>query len=179
MAENLPHHTPGTVPMAAVDWDGEMPVRMRALFPALVFKSYLDQHWVECVPADVLAVIEHLLNHERFDMLVDLTAVHWPTAPEPFEVVYILYSFASNSRIRVKTRCAGEVPSIVPLFAGADWMEREAYDMFGVRFSGHQDLKRILLPEDWHGFPLLKEKSIVDMDNNWVQRNLGIESGQS
>lgn len=179
MAENLPHHTPGAVPMAVVDWDGDLPQGLRAAFPDLAFKSYLDQHWIECAPALVSALLVHLRDAAAFDMLTDLTAVHWPTHPEPFEIVYILYSFERNERVRVKTRALLEVPSVVPIYAGANWLEREAFDMFGVHFTGHPDLKRILMPEDWNGFPLLKDKSIIAMDNDWVQRNLGIESGQS
>jgi NADH-quinone oxidoreductase subunit C len=169
--------------MQAVEWDGTLPARLRAEFTALTmeFKSYLGQNFVQVPVHAVRDVVRFLRDREHFDMLTDLTCVDRPTDPERFEIVCILYSFASNERMRVKARVAldAEVPSIVAVFVAADWLEREVFDMFGVRFSDHPDLKRILMPEDWNGFPLRKEVSITGMDNDWVERNLGIESGQS
>jgi NADH-quinone oxidoreductase subunit C len=113
-------------------------------------------------------------------MLTDVTAVDYPKDSARFEIIYILYSFRMNQRVRVKTRVseAQGVPSLVPLFDAANWLEREVFDMFGIQFTGHPNLKRILMPDDWHGFPLRKDASIIGMDQEWVQKNLGIESGQ-
>ena len=82
--------------------------------------------------------------------------------------------------IRVKIMIAdGEsVPSAVPIWATANWLEREVFDMFGIRFDGHPDLKRILLPDGWKGYPLRKDYGIIQQDQEWVRANLGIESGQ-
>jgi NADH-quinone oxidoreductase subunit C len=79
-----------------------------------------------------------------------------------------------NRRLRVKVAVAdGEsCPSVTELWAGADWMEREAYDMFGVRFEGHPDLRRILLPPDWPGHPLRKEYPIEYRDNEWTDKHI-------
>jgi NADH-quinone oxidoreductase subunit C len=74
---------------------------------------------------------------------------------------------------------AGEkVPSVTSVWPTANWLEREIYDMFGVDFEGHPDLKRILLPDEWTGHPLRKDYDILKQDENWVRANLGIESGQ-
>jgi NADH-quinone oxidoreductase subunit C len=80
----------------------------------------------------------------------------------------------------VKTQIAdGEsLSSSVPVWATANWLEREVFDMFGIKFDGHPDLKRILLPDGWKGHPLRKDYGILQQDNEWVQINLGIESGQ-
>jgi NADH-quinone oxidoreductase subunit C len=80
----------------------------------------------------------------------------------------------------VKTQITdgASLPSSVPIWPGANWLEREVFDMFGIKFDGHPDLKRILLPEDWKGHPLRKDYSILQQDKEWVQINLGIESGQ-
>ncbi|HYP28485.1 MAG TPA: NADH-quinone oxidoreductase subunit C [Blastocatellia bacterium] len=110
-----------------------------------------------------------------FDMCTDLTAIHWPErAGEEFDVVVLLYSVAKNRRLRVKTALAENAacPSVTHIWAGADWMEREVYDMFGIRFDGHPDLRRILLPVDWPGHPLRKEYPIEYRDNEWTDRHI-------
>ncbi|HHN74777.1 MAG TPA: NADH-quinone oxidoreductase subunit C [Acidobacteria bacterium] len=114
------------------------------------------------VPVDALLDVMAFLRDDpecSYDFLTDVTAVHWPADAEPFEVVYHLYSFERNTRLRVKTRLGPEpkLPSVVELWPGANWLERECYDMFGVTFEGHPDLRRILMPDDFEGWPLRKE----------------------
>jgi len=111
--------------------------------------------------------------------LADETAVHWPKEEE-FEIVYILYSFKANEYLRMKTRIKEweDIESVVSIWTTADWLEREVYDMFGVRYVNHPDLRRILLPEDWTGFPLRKDYNIRLQDVEWVRKHLGIDSGQ-
>jgi NADH-quinone oxidoreductase subunit C len=104
----------------------------------------------------------------RFDVLMDLTAVDYSRYPgredgPRFEVVYHLYSLGHNHRLRLKTRVEeddAEVPSAVGLWPIADWFEREVWDMFGVRFAGHPDLRRLLLYEEFVGHPLRKDYPI-------------------
>ena len=183
MPENLPHRAPSATPMQAGEWSGELPDRLRAALPDLQlrFLTYLNQNFVEADAGAITVLLQHLQTAEAFDMLTDLTAVDHPTDEKRFEVLYVLYSFAHNTRIRVKVRAGLDepVPSVTVLYPAANWLEREVFDMFGIPFSGHPDLKRILMPEDWQGFPLRKDKAIIDMDQEWVQRNLGIESAQS
>ncbi|MCR9254908.1 MAG: NADH-quinone oxidoreductase subunit C [Alphaproteobacteria bacterium] len=94
-----------------------------------------------------------------FKMLVDVTAVDYPEAEERFEVVYNLMSTKNNTRIRVKLTTDEEnpVPSVVPVFSAANWLEREVWDMFGIMFSGHPDLRRILTDYGFEGHPLRKD----------------------
>ena len=119
-------------------------------------------------------------DEEKFNMLVDLTAVDWPKREKRFDVVLNLYSFAKNERLRLKAH-AGEnepAPSVCEIWPAANWMERECYDMFGIVFEGHPNLTRILLPDEWQGYPLRKDYDILKQDTDWVRENLGIESGQ-
>jgi NADH-quinone oxidoreductase subunit C len=142
--------------------------------------SYVGQNYL-VVDHDIIHDVLHLLrDDEAFDYCVDVTAVHYPKNEKPFEVVYILYSFPKNERIRVKTSIAeGEaIPTVSDLWVTADWLEREFFDMFGITFAGHPNLKRILLPDGWKGYPLRKDYPILLQDKEWVQINLGIESGQ-
>jgi NADH-quinone oxidoreductase subunit C len=168
--------------MAATVWESEFTARMaNALRTAEVkFETYLGQNFVSLLASRVLEAVRYLHSAEEFDFLVDITAVDYPKDPQRFELIYILYSFARNERIRLKARTADDqaMPSLTSVFKGADWLEREAFDMFGIRFEGHPNLKRILLPDEWQGHPLRKDASIIGMDNAWVQAHLGIESGQ-
>jgi len=106
----------------------------------------------------------HLLKDERgFDLLVDVTCVdylNYRDASHRFGLVYLLASTATNERLTVRVYLNEpdlKVPSMVPLWAGANWMEREVFDMFGIRFDGHPDLRRILMPEEFAAFPLRKD----------------------
>jgi NADH/F420H2 dehydrogenase subunit C len=94
-----------------------------------------------------------------FDFCSDVTASDWPTRARRFDVIYCLYSTRHRTRVRLKVR-AGEsdpVPSVSGLWPAANWLEREVYDLFGVNFTGHPDLRRILMPDDWQGFPQRKD----------------------
>jgi NADH-quinone oxidoreductase subunit C len=168
--------------MAATPWEGELTRRLAEQFPDQIteYSTYLGQDFLISKPAAVVSIIEFLKLEADFDYLVDLTAVDCPARPERFDLVYILYSFARNERIRIKTRiAAGEkMESVVGVHLTANWLEREVYDMFGIEFANHPDLKRILMPDDWQGHPLRKDYGILQMDNRWVKENLGIESGQ-
>ena len=142
--------------------------------------TYLGQNYF-VVDASILPeLLQILRDEEQFDYCVDITAVHYPKREKQFDVIWILYSFPRNERIRVKAMCAdGEVlPSVTNIWPTANWLEREVFDMFGIRFEGHPDLKRILLPDGWKGYPLRKDHSILQQDSEWVHINLGIESGQ-
>lgn len=109
--------------------------------------------------ADIIAVLRHLKEIEGFTTLVDICGVDFPSRPERFEVVYHLLSMTRNLRVRVKLS-AGEdvpVPSACAVWPGADWFEREAFDMYGILFEGHPDLRRLLTDYGFTGYPLRKD----------------------
>jgi NADH-quinone oxidoreductase subunit C len=176
------HATPakpaGPVPTL---WDSPMVAKLKGNYGSGVEPlTHLGQNYMIVDRSLIPEILQVLRNEEEFDYCVDITAVHYPKREKQFDVVWVLYSFARNERIRVTTRIAdGEtVDSSVPLWATANWLEREVFDMFGIRFDGHPDMKRILLPDGWKGHPLRKDYGILQQDNEWVQINLGIESGQ-
>ena len=142
--------------------------------------TYLGQNYLNVDRSLIPDILRLLRDQEQFDYCVDITAVHYPKREKQFDVVWILYSFPRNVRMRVKTQIldGASLPSSVEIWSTANWLEREVYDMFGIRFDGHPDLKRILLPDGWKGYPLRKDYGILQQDKEWVQINLGIESGQ-
>ncbi len=168
--------------MAVNPWEGELPDLLKRRFPDAIseFSVYLGQEFLVAKPEAVVPILEFLKLEAEFDYLVDATAADYPQRPERFDLVYILYSFARNQRIRVKTRISdGFKPqTATEVHITANWLEREVFDMFGIEFAGHPDMRRILLPEDWEGYPLRKDKSILDADNKWIEEHLGIEGGQ-
>lgn len=168
--------------MQTAPWEGELRDALKAEFGDQIseYLEYVGQRFLVAKPAAAVPILQFLKDETQFDYLVDVTAVDYPDKPERFELIYILYSFARNERIRIKTRVKeGERPATaVPVHVTANWLEREVFDMFGIEFDGHPDMKRILLPDEWSGYPLRKDYNIRKMDEHWVRENLGIESGQ-
>lgn len=125
--------------------------------------DFRDNHRIVVKPERLYALLECLKQECGFDMLVDLTAVdylHYPDAKDRFGVVYILLNTKTGERVCVKTFLNEPeltIPTVFPLWKGADWMEREVYDMYGIIFEGHPDLRRILMPEEFVSFPLRKD----------------------
>jgi NADH-quinone oxidoreductase subunit C len=162
-------------------WDSPMVAKLKSAYGSGVEPlTYAGQNYMVVDRSLIPEILQVLRNEEQFDYCVDITAMHYPQREKQFEVVWVLYSFARNQRIRVKTQIVdgATLPSSVPIWEGANWLEREVFDMFGIKFDGHPDMKRILLPDGWKGHPLRKDYGILQQDNEWVQINLGIESGQ-
>jgi NADH:ubiquinone oxidoreductase subunit C len=106
---------------------------------------------------DTLARVRGELGYSRF---VDLTVVDRLTRQDRFELVYLFYSLGTKAWLRMKALTDGEAPSITATVPGANWYEREAFDLFGIRFQGHPNLTRIMLPDDWQGYPLRRTEPL-------------------
>ena len=123
----------------------------------------LDRHLTIYVAAADLPAVARVLQRDdlfRCNLLAEITAVDfWPREPR-FELVYILVSLELRLRVRLKVRLSGDaarVATVTNLWPGANWLEREVWDLFGIEFDGHPDPRRLLMPEDWEGFPLRKD----------------------
>ena len=175
--------TPKGPPQAATaPWESDLTRMLRERFgdQILEFTSQLGQDFLIARPEAVIPVLDFLKLDAGFDYLVDVTAVDYPNRSERFDLVYILYSFPRNQRIRVKARVPdGFRPATaVAVHPTANWLEREVFDMFGIEFAGHPYMRRILMPEEWQGHPLRKDYPILKQDEAWVRENLGIDSAQ-
>jgi NADH-quinone oxidoreductase subunit C/D len=134
---------------------------IRAKFPALALSSsFTNGDNVMVIPKDyVVGVLKHLRDSGRFDFLMCVTAADYPDREKRFEVVYELFSTKTFERLRVKAALGEdeEIHTVMHLWRGADWLERETFDMFGIRFTGHPNLRRMLVHHQFKGWPLRKE----------------------
>ena len=123
----------------------------------------IDLQTVIYTPRDTLPEVARALRDRPelgFDLLAELTAAdYWPSEPR-FELVYILVSIANRTRLRLKVRLDAHDPhvaTVTGVWPAANWLEREVWDLFGIAFDGHPDPRRLLMPEDWDGYPLRKD----------------------
>lgn len=168
--------------MEVEPWQGPLVDALTERFGDAVkeFSTYRGQDFLVADLASVASIIEYLKLEQDFDYLVDITAVDNPEKDKRFEVIWIMYSFARNTRIRIKASAGeNEKPNTAStVHRTADWLEREVFDMYGIEFEGHPNMTRILLPDEWQGHPLRKDYSIIRQDQDWVRENLQIESAQ-
>jgi len=160
--------------------DNELVRRLKARFGDAIGEATIDRSQAIVVVASerLLEACQYLRDEEKFNLLTDLTAVDWYERQARFDLILNLYSFEHNQRLRLKAPVGDTCPSVTRVWSTANWLERECFDMFGIRFEGHPDLKRLLMPDEWRGHPLRKDYDILKQDTDWIRENMGIESGQ-
>jgi NADH-quinone oxidoreductase subunit C len=137
--------------------------RLRAVMPQAVegVSAHRDQVTVRIVKEHWVEAARFLRDDPEcsFEFIVDVTAADYPARPQRFDVVAHIYSLTKGHLLRIKTGVAegDSVDTLTPVWKGANWVERETYDMFGIDFAGHPDLRRMLLPQNWVGYPLRKD----------------------
>lgn len=141
---------------------------LTAAFPFLAPRPSADIPAYNCPADQVLGLLKALRDEYGYGLLADVTAIdHYQASPR-YEVVYHLYNLEQHGYLRIVIPCAGDeeptAPSVVSLWPGANWHERETYDMFGIRFVGHPDLRRILMWDSYPYFPLRKEFPLAGID---------------
>jgi len=160
--------------------DHKLVKQLKAKFDGAVIEAseFIGQLAIQIAPEAIVGVCEFLRTDPdtRFNYLSDLTCVHFPlNKATPLQVVYQLYSIPRNERVRLKVwLSSATVDSVTGVWPTANWMEREVYDLFGVNFRNHPDLRRILLPTDWEGHPLLKDYPLEFIENAWTTRHLPV-----
>ena len=165
-----------------VDASGHPQVKkLRAKFNGAVLEAFefLGQLSIRIERSQIVAVCDFLRQDSAtpFNYLSDITCVHFPDRTDaPFDVVYNLYSIPANERVRLKVGAVSDkgVESVCRVWPAANWMEREVYDLFGVEFLNHPDLRRILLPPDWSGHPLRKDYPLEFVENAWTDQHLPV-----
>ena len=131
-------------------------------FPSATPRASLDCPAFTIPAGEAIALLRHLRDTQGYDFLMDVTGIDWSSEKSPrFTVVWHLYSSAKHTYVRVAADCASDsepaMPSATGLWAGADWHERETFDMLGIKFTGHPDLRRILMWDEYPYFPLRKD----------------------
>lgn len=161
----------------------DVPSIFREKFPQAVSRASADHPAFDVPIADIPAVLKHLRDEQAFDLLMDITAIDWAEGTSPrFTVVYHLLSTSrAGSYIRIAANCANDAeptaPSVVGLWAGANWHERECFDMFGIKFDGHPDLRRILMWDGYPYHPLRKEFPLAGIETDLPVADIAEETG--
>lgn len=149
-------------PAAAVP-DDQMPAALAGQFPDAVFEPGIGHDIARIAPGSIVEFVD-AAREAGFEMFLDLTAVdHLHRRPQRYEVIVNLVDPTRPSRLLIKVALDGPdpgMPSITGVFPGANFFEREAFDLFGVHFAGHPELTRILLPDEWEGHPLRKDAPV-------------------
>jgi NADH-quinone oxidoreductase subunit C len=161
----------------------DAPIALKEKFAQAVERPSVDHPAFNVPIADVPAVLRHLRDEAAFDLLMDITAIDNGEATSPrFTVVYHLLSTTrAGSYIRIAADCANDVepvaPTVVALWAGANWHERECFDMFGIKFTDHPDLRRILMWDGYPYYPLRKEFPLAGIETDLPMADIAEESG--
>jgi NADH-quinone oxidoreductase subunit C len=155
---------------------------LREKFPQVSVRPSADHPAVNVPIGDLVGVLTCLRDEWAFDLLMDLTAIDWAEGTSPrFTMVYHLYSTTRATYVRVAANCPDDTepaaPSIVTLWHGANWHERECYDMFGIKFTGHPDLRRILMWDGYPYHPLRKEFPLAGIEAPLHDPEIGAETG--
>jgi NADH-quinone oxidoreductase subunit C len=131
---------------------------------AIATKNEFNEITIEVAPENIVTAVGRLKYDMKFERLTSITGVDRFPAEPRFEIVYHLQSIAGKQRIRIKARVPGnnpEIESVTSIYRAADWYERETFDFFGVKFLNHPELTRIMMPDDWEGYPLRKDYPIT------------------
>jgi NADH-quinone oxidoreductase subunit C len=137
------------------------PERFQAAFPDAVHGVSADSiPFILVRPEAIVETARRCRDELGYGRWIDLTAVDDPDVEPRFELQYLLYSMTEHLWIRLKTQTDDRCPSVTGVFPGANWYEREVYDLFGVTFDGHPDLTRIMMPDGWEGHPLRRDYPI-------------------
>jgi len=145
---------------------------VRSKFPQAIVETveFRGEQTIVLMPENLVEVCMYLKKNLQYDFLETVTAVDWPERVPRFDIVYQLLSIQHQSFVRLKIRVGQHreehpsVPTVTSVWVGANWYEREIYDLFGIIFTGHPDLRRILMPADWTTYPLRKDYPLSGFD---------------
>lgn len=151
----------------------------------LDIKEYRGETTLFVSREQIFKICAYLKDELNFTFLADLTAVDYLEVKSPrYEVVYHIHRFGPECEENIRIRLKAELPeddikidSVTPIWSGADWLEREVYDMFGIEFTGHPDLRRILMPEDYGPFPLRKDFDVRNREASKRSFEKALEEG--
>jgi NADH-quinone oxidoreductase subunit C len=162
--------------------DVDLPTAVSQQFPSATPRASADCPSFNVPAGEVLAVLQWLRDTRGYDFLMDVTAIDWSAETSPrFAVVWHVYSSTKHVYVRLAANCPADaepaMPSATSLWPGADWHERETYDMFGIKFTGHPDLRRILMWDAYPYFPLRKEFPLAGLPTEMSDADINAEIG--